>query len=218
MKNFLPTVFFLLLIIATTLYAQDSPEIILPQPEICAEKPIIEILKSRRTCRSYELTELPEQTLANLLWAAFGVSDTTSGKRTAPSPYNWKQIDIYVALSNGLFLYNAPSHQLVRILDEDIRALTGWQKFVGEAPVNLIYVSDYSKMNTKIQPINDEKRYFFSAISAGIIAENVYLFCTAEGLGTVVRDWVKREPLQAKMNLPPDKKIILVQTVGFPKK
>ena len=127
---------------------------------------------------------------------------------------NSQEIDIYLALSDGLYLYDAKALLLRTVLSEDIRALTGLQPFVEEAPVNLIYVADYSRM-TRASP-EDKDRY--SAADTGFIGENVYLFCASEGLATVVRGSIDRTALAKAMRLRPDQKIILAQTVGYPKK
>lgn len=123
-------------------------------------------------------------------------------------------MDIYVATSEGLYLYDAKAHMLKPILSEDIRAFTGRQPFVKEAPVNLVYVADYSKMTRS----SNEDKDLFSAAHTGCIAQNVYLFCASEGLATVLRASIDRAALAKAMNLRPDQKITLSQTVGYPKK
>jgi nitroreductase len=123
-------------------------------------------------------------------------------------------MDIYVATSDGLFLYDAKANLLRPVLAQDIRALTGRQAFVKEAPVALIYVSDLAKM-TRAAPGDRE---FYAAAHTGFISQNVYLFCASEGLATVVRALVDRPALAKAMGLRPDQRITLVQTVGYPKK
>jgi SagB-type dehydrogenase family enzyme len=150
--------------------------------------------------------------LSDLLWATFGINRPESGKRTAPSAVNWQEIDIYVAIETGLYLYDAGENCLQPILAEDIRGATGLQAFVADAPVNLIFVADYSRMGTATQGDKD----FYSATDTGFISQNVYLFCASEGLATVVRGLIDRETLAATMGLRSDQKITLAQTVGYP--
>ena len=100
------------------------------------------------------------------------------------------------------------------ILGEDIRALTGTQPYVKDAAVNLVYVADTSKMGEMAQ---DEKMLWMGA-DTGVIVENVYLFCAAEGLATVVRALIDRPALAKAMRLRPDQVITLSQSVGYPKK
>ena len=128
---------------------------------------------------------------------------------------NWQDIDIYGILSGGLYLYDAKANQLKLLLAEDLRGLAGTQPYVKEAPVNLIYVSDHAKMKDDIP---NEQKMFLSFAHAGLISENVYLYCASEGLATVVRAWIDRPALSKAMALRPDQKIILGQPVGYPKK
>jgi hypothetical protein len=100
---------------------------------------------------------------------------------------------------------------LIPVLPDDIRALTGRQDFVKDAPVNLIYVSDLSRMTRAL--VSD--RDFYAATHAGFISQNVYLFCASEGLATVVRASIDRPALARAMRLRSDQKITLAQTVGY---
>ncbi len=92
--------------------------------------------------------------------------------------------------------------------------LTGLQSFVREAPVNFIYVADFSRMTGTQR----EDKEFYSAADTGFISENVYLICASEGLATVVRGSIDREALAKAMKLRPDQRIILAQTIGYPGK
>ncbi len=206
--------FFVSLVMPFVIYAEDVKVTKLPEPKTKGGRPLMEVLKDRKTIRSFSSKELPLQELSNLLWAAFGVNRPEEGKRTAPSAMNKQEIDIYVAKKDGLYLYEANKNVLLKILDEDIRAATGGQDFVSIAPVNLVFVADYSKMGD----IPQESKDFYSATNTGFISENVYLYCTSEGLGTVVRGWMEKEKLHKKMRLREDQKIILAQTVGYPGK
>jgi SagB-type dehydrogenase family enzyme len=205
-------VFFLILFSQT--YAEELKSIQLPKPQMDGGKPFMQVLKDRKSSREFSSEKLPLQVLSNLLWAASGINRSDSGKRTAPSAANWQEIDIYVAMAEGLYLFDAKSHLLKPVLAEDIRALTGRQPFVKEAPLNLIYVADFSRIG---RGTNEEKD-FFSAADTGFIAQNVYLFCASERLASVVRASIDREALGKTMKLGSDQKITLSQTVGYPKK
>ena len=199
----------------STLVAAQEPRLIqLPKPQMDGGKPLLQALKERKSTRSFSTEKLPLQTLGNLLWAAFGVNRPDSGDRTAPSAMNRQEIDIYIATADGLYLYEAKGHALQLVLTNDVRAATGMQPFVKEAPVNLVYVADYSRMGGAA---GDDKT-LYSAADTGFISQNVYLFCASEGLATVVRGSVPRSALATAMQLRPDQKIILAQTVGYPKK
>ncbi|HYL82226.1 MAG TPA: nitroreductase family protein, partial [Candidatus Acidoferrum sp.] len=124
------------------------------------------------------------------------------------------EIEIYITAADGLFLYEPKGHALRPVSAEDIRALTGRQPFVKDAPVNLIYVADLAKMGN----VAAADRDIYPAAATGYIGQNVYLFCASEGLATVVRASIDRPALAKAMGLRPDQKIILAQTVGYPKK
>lgn len=193
--------------------AQEPETLQLPKPQTDGGRPLMQVLRDRKSSRAFSARELPAQELSNLLWAAFGVNRPESGKRTAPSAVNWQQIDIYVATADGLHLFDAHAHALKPVLAEDIRALTGTQPFVRQAPVNLVYVADRSRMGRA----SDADKDFYSATDTGFISQNVYLYCASEGLATVVRGLVDRPALAKKMGLRPDQRIILAQSVGYPK-
>ena len=192
--------------------ADELQAIQLPEPETEGGMPLMEALKLRRTTRSFDTKPLPEQKLSNLLWAAFGINRPERGMRTAPSAVNWQEIDIYVSMEQGLFLYNPRENRLDPILAEDIREMVGVQAFTQVAPVNLIYVADRSRMRRA----SEEDKDFYSATDTGFISQNVYLFAASEGLATVVIGMVRREPLAEKMGLRDDQRIILCQPVGYP--
>jgi len=194
--------------------AQEAKEIKLLKPQTEGGRPLMQVLKDRQSLREFSTEKLPLQVLSNLLWAADGVNRPESGKRTAPSAVNWQNIDIYVAMSDGLYIYDTINHVLKQILAEDIRAMTGKQDFVKDVPLNLIYVADFSKITRG----TDEDKNFYSAAHTGYISQNVYLYCASEGLSTVVRGMIDREAMAKLMKLRPDQKVMLAQSVGYPKK
>jgi SagB-type dehydrogenase family enzyme len=151
--------------------------------------------------------------LSNLLWAASEVNRADSGKRTAPSARNWQEIDVYVALADGTYRFDPPSHTLQPVAQGDLRRLTGVQNFVASAPVNLVYVANLDRMIDTTA----EHRLLYSAADTGFIAQNVYLYCASAGLAAVVRGSIDREPLAASLGLGPQQQIVLAQTVGYPK-
>ena len=193
---------------------QDLKPLILPGPQTDGGKPLMQALKDRHISREFSSEKLSPQVLANLLWAAFGINRPDTGKRTAPSAMNWQEIDVYVATAEGLYVYDAKGNKLDPILAKDVRGATGVQPFVKDAPVNLVYVADLAKTGKS----SAEDRNFYTAADVGFIAQNVYLFCASEGLAVVVRGSVDRPVVAKLMKLRPDQKILLAQTVGYPKK
>jgi len=185
----------------------------LPAPKTEGGMPLMQALKERRSGREFSSQKLPLPVLSNLLWAAWGIN-RPDGHHTAPSARNAQEIDVYVAMSDGLFLYEPKQHQLQRILAEDIRAATGTNDYVKDAALNLVYVADPARANLK-EPVDIA---FYSGADTSFLAQNVYLFCASEGLQAVVRGSIDRPALAKLMKLRPDQKITLGQSVGYPKK
>lgn len=200
------------LCLALDLRADELKSLPLPPAQTVGGKPLMEALRHRHTTREFKSEPLPPQVLANLLWAGFGINRPQTGQRTAPSAMNSQEIDIYAAMPEGLFLYDAKAQRLTPILSEDIRSKTGGQDSFKQAPVTLIYVADLARL-AKAKP---ETRSFYAGFDAGCICQNVYLYCASEGLATVVHD-LDRSALAAAMKLKPDQQIIFAQAVGFPK-
>ena len=201
--------------VSTLSFAQENHPMKLPQPQLEKGMPLMQALHARKSTREFSAEKLPAQALSDLLWAAFGVNRPETGGRTAPSTRNWQDIDIYVATADGLFLFDAKSHALKMIQEKDIRALTGTQDFVGSAPVNLIYVSDYTRMDADA---SQEDRKTAAAIDTGFIGENVYLYCASTGLATVVRGSIDKDVLAKAMKLKSTQWIVAAQSVGYPRK
>jgi len=204
----------LLFISSSLTFAEELKQVQLPTPQLDGGRPLMQVLRDRKSSREFSSEKLPMQVLSNLLWAAFGVNRPDSGKRTAPSAVNSQEMDIYVATADGLYLFDAKAHRLKSVLAEDVRAMTGLQPFVKEVPLNLTYVADFSRMGSR----TNEQKEFYSAADTGFIAQNVYLYCASEGLATVVRGLVDKPALAKAMKLQADQKITLVQSVGYPKK
>ena len=199
-------------ILTTAVAGQELKPVILPAPQTDGGRPLMQALRERKSTREFSADKLPVQALANLLWAGFGVN-RPDGRRTAPSAMNWQEIEIYVVTADGAFAYDAAKNQLQPVVKEDLRSLTGTQPFVATAPVNLVYVADLSKVTG-----DAEGRELYTGADTGFIAQNVYLYCASEGLATVVRGSVDRAPLAKALKLKATQKIMLAQTVGYPKK
>jgi len=201
----------ILLVIPFLSWGEELRPIKLITPQMDGGRLLMYVLKERKSSRDFSPKKLPLRVTSNLLWCANGINRPMTGKRTAPSANNRQEIDIYVARADGLFLYNANSHQLDPISSQDIRGLTGTQSFVAKAPLNLIYVADLSRASDT----NTQGKEFYAALDTGFIGQNVYLYCASEGLVTVFRTSIDQEQLATAMHLRPDQKIIAAQTVGY---
>jgi len=172
--------------------------------------PLMLALSKRQSSREFAPEPLPDQVLSDLLWAAGGINRHDVGGRTAPSAMNAQEVLLYVAMPQGLFLYEPKLHALALVVASDVRRVTGNQDFVDTAPLDLVFVADHGRM--KLVPVAQREAYAHAM--AGAMAQNVYLYCASEGLATVLRAWFDRDALAHSMGLQADHQLLLSQTVG----
>lgn len=193
---------FMLLSIAFVLpsFAQD---IKLSAPNKTSGKPLMQALSERKSSRNFIDKELSVGVLSNLLWAANGFN--REDKRTAPTANNKQEVEVYIALKSGVYLYDAKNSILKLIKSGDHRKSTGSQDFVANASANIILVADMNKASSREYAYTD----------CGFVAQNIYLFAASEGLGAVSRGWYDKDVLVKLLNLPSHKEILLTQSVGI---
>lgn len=184
--------------------------ILLPPPAKTGGLPLMEALAKRHSSRDFAGTPFPLPLLSDLLWSAYGVNRKDGG-RTAPSALNAQEIDMFVALSSGAYLYDPAAHQLQLVAASDLRRVTGYQDFVDEAPLDLVYVANHTRMG--MVPV--AQREMYAATAAGAISQNVYLFAASNNLSTVIRAWIDRAAIADALGLSHDQQVLLSQTVGY---
>lgn len=184
----------------------------LPPAQTEGGLPLMQALRQRRSQRDFTPSPLERQTLSDLLWAAAGINRPELDGRTAPSAMNSQEVDVYVALPEGLYRYEPSDHVLYLVSATDVRRVTGYQDFVDRALLDLIYVADHARLRM----VPAAQRESYASASAGAMAQNVYLFCASAGLATVIRAWIDRQALSQAMGLEADHQILLSQTVGRP--
>lgn len=199
---------FMALCLSGHLYAQKNVK--LNAPDKTKGLPVMKALEQRKSDREFSGEKLSLQELSDLVWAANGINRPESGKRTAPSAMNRQDIDVYVCLPEGAYRYDAKSQELVWITAEDLRpAVAGGQTFVEKAPVCLVLVSDISKLNGEKQ-----QRLLTGAMDAGIVSQNVAVFCAGTGLLTVPRMSMNQDKLRTALKLSEDQHPMLNLPVG----
>jgi len=204
--------------------AQDLKPIALLAPQTNRGKPLMAALALRATSRDFASTDLPRQTLSNLLWAAWGINRPKGNLRTAPSAVDWQEIDVYVVMKSGAYVYDPVGNSLKPVVSGDLRELTGTQPFVKDAPVALVYVADSSRevvppdWPQDMRDATEQVKEGLVWADTAVIAENVYLFAASEGLATGIRALVDRPTLAEALKLGDTQSIIMAQCVGFPKK
>jgi SagB-type dehydrogenase family enzyme len=184
----------------------------LPAPDWAPARAVTELLRKRHSAREFSPRALSPEILSTLLWSAFGINRAATGGRTAPSAHDWRELDVYAVLAEGAYRYDPAANVLHLVRSGDLRAATGMQDFVGNAPLDLVYVANFPAM----KDATGEERAFYAAADAGLVAQNVYLLCAATGLATVVRGLIDRRRLAAALGLALQQRIVLAQTVGYP--
>ncbi|MCC8089254.1 MAG: SagB/ThcOx family dehydrogenase [Rikenellaceae bacterium] len=160
---------------------------------------VMEALANRQSLRNYRETELSAQDLSDLLWAAVGVN-RDNGKRTAPTAQNSQDVDVYLCNKDGVYLYDAPENLLRLVINDDIRTLIEGNRPTG-APVILLIVANMSRYNG-YKPDGDNKHYYeMGAVDAGIVSQNISLFCAGIGLGTVPRASMNHDGIRKALAL-----------------
>jgi len=202
---------------------QDLKPITLPKPEMDGGKSVLAALKERKTTRNISSKEPTPQVLSNLLWGAFGVNREKSsfGKpgRTAASASNSQEIDLYVALPDGVYLYEAVPHRLAPVVAGDLRGRAG-RGAAASAPVNIFYVVDLTRYDTgpgqpdrRIGDPEVQKSYYYT--DTGLIAGNVYLFAASQGLAAWFHN-CNKDAAAKEFKLRPEQRVLFAQTVGYP--
>lgn len=192
------------------LYAQELKPIQLPKPQGASGMSLMQALAERQTTRAFKDKPLPLQTLSNLLWAAFGVNRPRTVKpelgRTAPSAKNKQEVELYVVLAQGAYVYEAETNLLRPVAAGDMRAKMGAPP-AGQAAVTLVYVAD-SKLS-------------YAQVDVGFIGQNVYLFAASEGLNAwfyALHGQQDATAVGAALKLPEGKSPLYGQSVGYPPK
>jgi hypothetical protein len=200
---------FVILVLAGAVPAlcQQAP-ILLPKPQVTGGLPLMQALARRQTTRAFAEQPLPMRTLSNLLWAAFGVNRPREVKaglgRTAPSAMNRQEVELYVVLAQGAYVYEAEANRLRPVAAGDVRGKVGGEA-AAHAAVTIIYVAD-AKLD-------------FAQVDTGFIGQNVYLFAASEGLNA----WFyalhgENDPVAvaAALKLLEGRKPLYGQSVGYP--
>lgn len=201
------------LLFITAMHAQELKKIQLNNPDKNRGSSVMKALSDRRSDRAYADKALSLQDLSDLLWAANGIN-RPDGKRTAPSALNKQDIDIYVIMKEGAYLYDAKSNSLQPIAKGDHRgAVAGGQDFVKTAPVSLVLVSDLSRFGK----ITDHVK-LMAAVDAGCVSQNINIFCSAVGLATVPRASMDMNALKQILKLTENQLPLMNNPVGYFKK
>ena len=209
------TLFFVLVacMMGFTMYAQELQEIKLNAPNKTRGSATMKALSDRKSVREFDTKELSLQDLSDLLWAANGIN-REDGRRTAPTASNRQEIDVYVVRHDGAYLYDAQSHSLKPVAKGDFRgAVAAAQDFAKTAPICTVIVINLEKAGNTIT----EQTKLMGAVDAGIVCQNINIFCSAVGLATVPRATMNQAELRNVLKLSETQLLIMNNPIGYPK-
>jgi SagB-type dehydrogenase family enzyme len=199
-----------------------APSLALPAPRLTGPLSVEEALARRRSVRDFADEPVTAAQLAQLLWAAQGVTAPVSGLRTAPSAGALYPLEVYVAVERvvgipaGVYRYAPASHRLELVLDRRVRPELGEaalsQAAVAGAPVTIALAAVYARTTQKY---GDRGRRFVH-MEAGHAAQDVYLQATALGLGTVSIGAFDDDRVHAVLAMHPDEEALYLLPVGVP--
>jgi SagB-type dehydrogenase family enzyme len=202
-------------ILASSLFAQGTRTIILNPPDLTRGLPVMKALSLRASGKDFDTTALKLQDLSDLLWAANGINRMETGKRTAPSAMNAQDIDVYVSMKSGIYLYDAKRHVLESVVGGDFRKLLAdKQENFATAPVICLLVSDISRFRSG----DDALKMTWAAFDAGIVSQNISLFCASLGLDTRPRASMDQQKLRTLLKLKDSQHLMLNNPVSYQKK
>ncbi len=198
---------------ATALFAQPQT-IVLNQPDLNRGLSVMKSFAQRSSQSKFDTLDLKIQDLSDLLWAADGVNRADIGKRTAPSAMNAQDIDVYVVMKKGAYLYDAKKHQLDLITTGDYRQqVAGRQANFSGAPLFCVLVSDISRFKTG----SDSLKLQWAAMDAGIVSQNIGIFCAGTGFATHPRVTMDAQKLNEILKLKPSQFLMLNNLVAYKK-
>ena len=180
----------------------NAKDIELVQPETSGGMPLFDAIKARRSGRVFDEKMLSDKHLSELLWATWGIS-SDDDKRVVPTARNQQDIELYVLLPDGSYIYDAKNNKLKQVGDKDLRHFLGAeQKFALTAPVHLLFVTANRK---------------YGDMHAGSMYQNAGLYCAMENLTCVVRGLYDHEGIDKALGLTGDNKTVITFAVGYPK-
>jgi SagB-type dehydrogenase family enzyme len=200
--------------LVSSLFAQATKTIVLNPPDTNRGLPVMKALAHRASATKWDTTSLKLQDLSDLLWAANGINRPATGKRTAPSAINAQDIDVYVFMKKGAYLYDAKKHTLNLVAEGDNRSsCAGKQEFETTPPLFCVLVSDISRFSRGV----DSSRLVLAAEDAGIVSQNIAVFCASVDLATRPRATMDDKKLRALLKLKDTQYLILNNPVCYKK-
>jgi len=216
-RFFMKTIFTFLQLtfFSACIFAQDLKPITLNPPDLKRGLPVMQAFSLRASATDYSDKKLTMQDLSDLLFAANGINRKDVSKRTAPSAMNAQDVDIYVFMPEGVYFYDAVKNVLNPVVTGDQRLIVaGRQEVVAKAPVILLMVSDISRFKFPDEPGKLDS----AAKDAGIVSQNVNIFCAGVGLVTRTRGSMDLAKIKSVLKLTESQRPMLNNPVAYPVK
>jgi SagB-type dehydrogenase family enzyme len=164
----------------------------LPNPLREAPISFTEVLKKRKSIRSFSTNPLSKIDLAFLLWASTGIQRTEHDYefRTAPSAGALYPVETYIAANNveeiekGIYHYNIKNHFLEEIklgdFGNNISRAALNQKMCATSSAVFIWTAIFGRSKWKYS----QRAYRYIYLDAGHIAQNLALAATSISCGS----------------------------------
>lgn len=196
--------------------------IALPKPRTESTLSLEETLRSRRSVRDFARDPLALAELAQLLWAAQGITGG-KGERTAPSAGATFPIEIYAAVGEvegvetGLYKYRPRGHELAKVAGADLRRdlarVSAQQEFIGTAPLVIVVAAVLARTRAEY----GERAVRYVDIEVGAVVQNAALQAVSLGLVSVVVGAFRDRELSSILGLGPAESVLALLPVGRPK-
>jgi SagB-type dehydrogenase family enzyme len=196
----------------------------LPAPVHSSDNALDNALEKRRSIRAFESKPLSSGDLSILLWAGQGITNSSSGQRTAPSAMRTYPLTLHIVVNNvtgispGVYAYNPTANILMPELDEAgkktvLDAIAG--KRPGDpSPVTMIIEANYSHF-LKVQGTEPEA-IRHASLEAGHVVQNILLMETSRGLAGTPFTGFNTDQVEEALNISGDNHVIYAVSAGYP--
>ena len=191
-----------------------------------------EELERRQTRRTFSDEPLSDLDMATILWAADGIN-RSNGRRTTPTALDWRETDIYLLKSNGIWRWVPEKNGLLFCDLADLRSETFFAApHLKVAPVHIVYVSNRPRTETLISRLGEgvveklrhsawtpekleEMRTRSMIIDVGAKIQAVYMAAAAMDLSCVARTGFDARHVERILRLQKGESVVAIQTLGY---
>ncbi|SHK97413.1 Nitroreductase [Fibrobacter sp. UWH5] len=210
----LKTFLALALACCTFAFATAKPELAktikFDAPPKALKADVMDALQNRKSAQGFTEKVVSYKEIGNILWAANGINRPETGHRTAPSALNKQDVDLYVFTTQAAYKYDPKAHAMNLVVEGDNRALFTERM---KTPVIILLVTDVSKFDRG----PEADRILMGAADAGLVSENISIYCAGAKIDTRVRASMDKAGLQKLLGLSEKQIPLLNHAVGYEK-